>query len=382
MPITIYALDNQFAAATGGNVNNGPGTSTFDYPPQSSSNLIITSQAGDSTPFIFSPGDTYTISFSGNGGTTIENATVLRSDDIDFGGDQGYAVVFEGIDTNGDLTQVVWTPEFDLETWYWDNFSGGNPPGFYTTDNSAVTYAAPCFTDDAEILTEDGMRAAGEITAGTRVLTAQNGLQPVLWAAHATLKGTGRAAPVRIEPDVLGNFGAVEVSQQHRVVLQGRSAAELHGTDRVLVPAMSLINGATVRLMPRDEVHYVHLLFARHEVICAQGLSCESLLLGRQTKRLSQALGLRLPQHLRGITHDPAHRILTRRQGEALWNHINRIRAPKRAMMGRRGKSRGAYLLPLVTGGAQPAYRDITGVEAYAAAHAAANAAAGAAAAR
>lgn len=118
MPITINALDHQFAAATGSNVNNGPGTSTFDYPPQSTSNLVITSQAGDSTPFIFSPGDTYTISFSGNGGTTINNATVLRSDDIDMGGDQGYAVVFEGIDTNGDLTQVVWTPEFDLETWY------------------------------------------------------------------------------------------------------------------------------------------------------------------------------------------------------------------------------------------------------------------------
>lgn len=35
MTITIEAIDSQFAAATGSNVNSGPGTSQFDYPPTS-----------------------------------------------------------------------------------------------------------------------------------------------------------------------------------------------------------------------------------------------------------------------------------------------------------------------------------------------------------
>ena len=47
MPITINAQDNEFAISSGSNVNNGPGTSTFDYPPNSTSNLTITSNQGE-----------------------------------------------------------------------------------------------------------------------------------------------------------------------------------------------------------------------------------------------------------------------------------------------------------------------------------------------
>ena len=79
MPFTFYAEDTEFAASTGDNVNSGNGTSTFDYPPTSTKNLVITSQADDDDPRLFDLGDVYTLSFQGNGGTTIENATVIRS---------------------------------------------------------------------------------------------------------------------------------------------------------------------------------------------------------------------------------------------------------------------------------------------------------------
>ncbi|WP_170109291.1 hypothetical protein [Celeribacter persicus] len=46
MIITIEALDSQFAAATGSNVNSGSGTSQFDHPPTSTNALIIESQPG------------------------------------------------------------------------------------------------------------------------------------------------------------------------------------------------------------------------------------------------------------------------------------------------------------------------------------------------
>ena len=72
MPLFINAIDSQFAASTGSNVNSSPDRSKFDYPPTSTSNLTIESQPGDDTPFIFSPGDTYTVSFTGNGAATIQ----------------------------------------------------------------------------------------------------------------------------------------------------------------------------------------------------------------------------------------------------------------------------------------------------------------------
>lgn len=175
MTLTIYALDDQFAASTGSNVNSGPGTSTFDYPPNSSKDLVISSQPGDPSPYIFSPGDTYTVSFGGNGGATIENATVIRSDPISVNGDSGYAVVFEGLDSNGALVQVVWTPEFNLETWYWDHYSGGNPPGFYTADASPTTYQMVCFEAQTPIATPDGPRAAHLLRPGDRVMTRDHG---------------------------------------------------------------------------------------------------------------------------------------------------------------------------------------------------------------
>ena len=102
MPVTINALDNEFAISSGANVNNGPGTSTFDYPPDSTSNLTITYNQGDGSPFQFSVGDSYDVGFTGNGGgATLGDAVVVRSDYVNINGDQGGAVVFEGIEAEG-----------------------------------------------------------------------------------------------------------------------------------------------------------------------------------------------------------------------------------------------------------------------------------------
>ena len=125
---TFNGLDNEFALSTGSNVNSSPGRSKFDYPPTSSTNLTVTSQEGDTDPNLFEVGETYTVSWSVASSGTILDATVIRSDDAPSGG--GGVIVFEGLDENGNLAQVVWTPSFDLETWYFDNFNGGCHPNF------------------------------------------------------------------------------------------------------------------------------------------------------------------------------------------------------------------------------------------------------------
>lgn len=373
MTLTIYALDNQFAAATGSNVNNGPGTSTFDYPPNSTSNLVIESQPGDDTPYIFSPGDTYTLSFQGNGGTTIQDAVVIRSDPVSINGDDGWAVVFEGYDSKGDLVQVVWSPEFDLEQWYWDHFSGGNPPGFYTTDANAASYAAPCFAPETPVETEDGPCPAAEIAAGMRLMTRDHGLQPVIWVARTNVVGRSRAAPVWIAPGVLGNSEPIALSQQHRVLLAGPELRALHDTDEVLVPALCLTNGATVRLAPRPRIGYVHLLMERHEVLVAAGAPVESLHLGPEARLLFARVETPPPPRLLARPARPARKLLTRREGEVAWDAVRGAGGAKPALLGRRGsgggrrgaRARSVYVLALGNRGKLPTYRRIEGVEGY-----------------
>ncbi|MEZ5714708.1 MAG: hypothetical protein R3D85_05800 [Paracoccaceae bacterium] len=111
MAFSFYALDNEFAVSTGSNVNSSPGHSDFDYPPTSSRDLIITTHDDDDDPRLFEVGDTYDVSYGGPGGAhTLTDAVVIRSDAAPGGGG---VIVFEGLDEDGNLTQVVWTPDFD-----------------------------------------------------------------------------------------------------------------------------------------------------------------------------------------------------------------------------------------------------------------------------
>jgi hypothetical protein len=48
--------------------------------------------------------------------------------------------------------------------------------------------------------------------------------------------------------------------------------------DDVLIPIQYLINGSNVAQEPRDEVTYYHVELARHDVLLAEGLPCESYL--------------------------------------------------------------------------------------------------------
>ncbi len=277
MSFSIYALDNEFALATGSNVNSGGDRSDFDYPPTSSSDLVITTNDGDTDPRLFEVGDTYDLSFRGQSGArTIEDAVVVRSDGVE--GENGI-IVFEGIDSNGDLTQVIWTPGMDLEQWYFDNFTEGIPPQFYTSDqNAAYTHEFVCFAAESRIATPDGARRVGDIRAGDLVVTLDNGVQPVRWAGRRRVVGTGLNAPVEIATGALGNTAPLRLSPQHLVLWRSAMAELLFAADEVLVPIRALIDGRVVQQRPCAQIEYAHLLLDRHELLLAEGTPCESLL--------------------------------------------------------------------------------------------------------
>ena len=277
MPLTFYAEDNEFAASTGSNVNSGDGTSTFDYPPTSTLNLTITSSADDDDPRLFEVGEVYSLSFMGNGGTTIQEATVIRSDPIS--GNQG-AVVFEGTNPQGELVQVVWSPNFDLQEWYFNNFNNGQSPGFYNTDRVADDYSFACFASGTQIDTVRGPVAVERIVPGDLVHTRDNGPEPVLWIASSTVPGLGRAAPVTLAAGFMGAHAPLTMSPQHRILISDPRCDAHFGAPEVLISAGHLVDGHAVQKRNEKSVTYFHLLFERHEVILTHGMYSESLLLG------------------------------------------------------------------------------------------------------
>lgn len=138
----------------------------------------------------------------------------------------------------------------------------------------------PCFAAGTLIETASGPRPAEEIRRDDLVRTLDNGLQPVRWVGQRRVPGTGPMAPVEIAAGAMGNRRRLVVSPQHRMLL-GDWRTEMHfGQQQVFAAAIHLVNGTTIRQVPRRWVTYVHFAFDRHEVIWSEGCLSESLHLG------------------------------------------------------------------------------------------------------
>ncbi len=142
-----------------------------------------------------------------------------------------------------------------------------------------------CFACGTRIATPAGLRLVQDLREGDKVLTRDNGAQPVLWMGTRHLSGArlyamphlrpirfraGALGPDRPDPDLL-------VSPKHRMLLKGRAAQALFNADEVLVAAEDLVNDLTITVdRVAREVTYVHALLSQHNVIWANGLETES----------------------------------------------------------------------------------------------------------
>ena len=101
-------------------------------------------------------------------------------------------------------------------------------------------------------------------------------MQPVRWVGSRTVEAAGRFAPVAIAPGVLGNDRPLVLSPQHRVLLAGWQAEMLFGVPEVLVAAKHLVDDARVTRRAGGTITYYHILFDQHEIVFAEGATCES----------------------------------------------------------------------------------------------------------
>ncbi|RVT85789.1 hypothetical protein DXV76_08580 [Rhodobacteraceae bacterium CCMM004] len=142
----------------------------------------------------------------------------------------------------------------------------------------ADTLGAAAFAAGTMITTRTGEVPVEALTPEHEVLTFDRGYRRPVWIHRRRVKGDSRLAPVVIRANALRNDRDLTVAPQQHLLLSGRRAQRHFSMSDVLVPALSLVGGALAYRCNRIATHYVHVLFARHEVIYAEGVPVESLL--------------------------------------------------------------------------------------------------------
>ncbi|PZX41981.1 Hint domain-containing protein [Roseinatronobacter thiooxidans] len=142
-----------------------------------------------------------------------------------------------------------------------------------------------CFASHTLIATPQGPKPVAQLRAGDKVLTRDNGPQPVLWLGQSNLSGLAlrrnpHLRPVRLRCGAVGDGLPDEdlyVSPAHRIIVSGPKARALFGCDEVLVRAGDMVNYTTITQDPAlHGVVYMHLLLEAHQILFANGVPTES----------------------------------------------------------------------------------------------------------
>ena len=145
--------------------------------------------------------------------------------------------------------------------------------------------ACVSFTRGTRITMATGAQVPVEaLSPGDMVLTRDDGPQPLRWIGHTTMRAIGEFAPVRITAGTLNNADDLLVSPDHRLFIYQRDDTLGAGRREVLVRARHLVNGDSVRIETGGHVDYVQLLFDHHQIIYAEGIAAETMLLDPRTR--------------------------------------------------------------------------------------------------
>lgn len=154
----------------------------------------------------------------------------------------------------------------------------GSGSAIVAAGSALVTVAAnpPCFVRGTAILTPTGYRPVEILVPGDHVVTASGSIEPVIWAGSRGLDLAVHPDPRSVWPVLIGAealargvpLRPLRVSPDHALFF-----------DNVLIPAKHLVNGATIR---RESgcmaVCYHHIELARHDLVLAEAVACESYL--------------------------------------------------------------------------------------------------------
>lgn len=170
--------------------------------------------------------------------------------------------------------------------------------------------ACVSFTRGTHIALATGeQRPIEDLRIGDRVLTRDDGPQPIRWIGQNTVRAVGAFAPILIAAGTLHNHRDLVVSPDHRLFIYQRSDRIGAGRPELLVRASHLVNGESVRVQDGGFVDYFQLLFDRHQIIFAEGIAAETLLIDPRTRpalppELAEKMAEALPHHSRAAHLD------------------------------------------------------------------------------
>lgn len=127
-------------------------------------------------------------------------------------------------------------------------------------------------------------RRIEDLAVGDRVLTRDDGPQAIRWIGQTTLRAVGDFAPVVIRKGALHNENDLLLSPDHRIFVYQRQDRLGAGRSEVLVKVRHLVNGTSVVREDGGFVDYFQLMFDDHQIIYAEGIAAESLLIDQRTR--------------------------------------------------------------------------------------------------
>ncbi len=151
-------------------------------------------------------------------------------------------------------------------------------------DRKLAQLACVSFTRGTHITLATGaQKRVEDLVCGDKILTRDAGPQEIRWIGKTTARATGRFAPVRIKAGTLNNLNDLIVSPEHRLFIYQREDALGVGRSELLVKAKHLVNGDTITVQDGGFVDYFQILFDEHQIVYAEGIAAESLLVDELT---------------------------------------------------------------------------------------------------
>jgi Ca2+-binding RTX toxin-like protein len=281
--------DSLYGGADNDTVLGGAGNDLVDG---GSGNDSLSGGSGNDT---LSGGDGNDTLSGGDGNDYLDGGTGYNIYDGGLGSDtirlqEGSSGVVDGSEDGDNSDYDVLVLDRDVSTITYDendpesgviHWANGSTTTF--TNIEKIQYV-PCFTPGTLIETRDGPIPVEALRPGQKVLTRDNGYQPLRWVGRRDLTAVDLALspqlqPVRIARGALGN-GLPEadmiVSPQHRMLLTGTRAELFFGEAEVLAAAAHMVGQPRIERLSVTRLSYLHVMFDAHEIIRADGAWTES----------------------------------------------------------------------------------------------------------
>ncbi len=240
----------------------------------------LTGGAGNDLLYGGAGADTIT---GGAGSDTIVIYAGESAGDVIIGAEDADSSDYDVLELHGDYTVVRDPNDWESGTILWADGS--------TTSFQNIEKIIPCFTPGTLIETRRGPVAVEDLAPGDRVLTRDNGYQPIRWIGQRALGPADLVLRPQLQPVRIarGALSANEpeadliVSPQHRMLLSGSRAELFFGEPEVLAAALHMVGRPGITRLTCARVTYLHLLFDSHEIIRANGAWTESYQPGKAT---------------------------------------------------------------------------------------------------